>query len=378
MPLAYDLRPESLNDVIGQGHLVGDGGLIRLMAEKDVIQSMILWGPAGTGKTTIAYCLSQDTACDFEILNATSAKVTEVRKIIEIAEKRLKMGTKTIVFIDEVHRFSKSQQDVLLPAVEAGTIILIGATTEKPAHSVNNALLSRMQTYELKPLSPKDMMKAVIKVVGHYKENGKSIKIGKKVAVSLINKCTGDARKLIAVMETVAEVLEDGDFELTEELLNVAMPEKHVYIDARGVEHFDMAQMVQTAMQNSDTNSAIYWLAKWIKIGEDPRYICRRLLVSAAEDAANNPNAQTAALSACYAAENIGLPECRINMAQAVIEISESSRCRSAIDAIDSAIKDIKNGFEPNVLHADNSKHNSTEGYVKINKKKYAKGWKDT
>jgi putative ATPase len=170
-------------------------------------------------------------------------------------------------------------------------------------------------------------------------------------------------------METIAEVLEDGDFELTEELLNVAMPEKHVYIDARGVEHYDMAQNWQCAVQCSDTNSAIYWLAKWIKSGEDPRFIARRIAVSAAEDAARDAGAHTAALLAVYAAENIGLPECKINMATATIAICEAERDRAGNDAIAAALKDIDRGFEPNAIHANSVDHNTNKGYTEINKR---------
>jgi len=369
MPLANDLRPESLDDIVGQDHILAEGKIIREMARKDAVQSMILWGPAGTGKTTIARCLANDTAC-------TSAKVAEVRKIIDTAHKKLKLGTKTILFIDEIHRFSKSQQDVLLPSVEDGTLILVGATTEKPMFSVNNALLSRMQTFEVMPVDDKGMMKTLLKAIKHYAQNDRKLSIDKNVAKVMIRRCSGDARKIITVIETIVEVLlEDGRIE--QEHLDIAMPDKHLFFDAHGNEHYLYANQWQDAIQNSDANSAIYWLAKWIASGEDPSFICRRILISAAEDAPLNPHAMTSAMAACYTVERCGLPEGRIPMALATIEIANSPRNKIADRAIAMALDDVLNGADVYVPagHRPGEKKHGGD-YTKIDKE-YVTGWID-
>ena len=376
MPLADKLRPNSIDEIIGQEHLLAEGKVVRKMVQNDEIKSMILWGKAGIGKTTVARCLANDTACAFETLNATSAKVADVRKIVDVAVKRKKSGTNTILFIDEIHRFSKSQQDVLLPPVEKGDIALIGATTEKPTHSVITPLISRCQVFELKPLSDKELLKVMMRVLAYYKQCEKVIKPKQDAAMRLVRWSSGDARKLITTLETIIDLfLKDGATEITMEDVELAMPDKHIHFDKNGNEHFDYAQCWQTAIQNSDADSAIYWLAKWTLV-EDPAYIARRLLISAAEDAPLNPYAQTAAMAACFAVERCGLPEARINLAQATIEIAMTPRCRAAINAFDAAMSDVQNGVEITALGADNSKHNSPEGYTKVNKK-YVTKWRD-
>lgn len=376
MPLADMLRPESINDIIGQDHLLGPNGVVRKMVEKNSIKSMVLWGKAGIGKTTIAKCLANDTSSAFEILNATSAKVADVRKVAETAEKRKKSGTETILFIDEIHRFSKSQQDVLLPFVEDGTLILIGATTEKPVFAVNTPIISRCQVFELNILSDKELFKVIMRVFEYYKKCGKDLKLDKDAGLKLIRWSSGDARKLITTLETIIDLfLKDGSDRISIEDVDLAMPNKHIHFDKDGNEHYDMAQCWQTAVQNSDADSAIYWLAKWTLV-EDPAFIARRILISAAEDAPLNPHAQTAAVAACLAVERCGLPEARINLAHATIEIAKTPRCRVSINAFDAAMDDIINGVEITALKADNSKHAKPDGYTKIDKT-YVKGWKD-
>lgn len=374
MPLANDLRPNSLDEVFGQHHLIGPGKPIRKMKEKDAVQSMLLWGPAGTGKTTIARCLANDTACGFKELNATNSKIADIRKLIEIAKARKKNGTDTILFVDECHRWAKNIQDALLPSAEDGTIIMIGSTTEKPQFAVNAPLLSRLQPFELYHLSHKDMMQALLKVVGYYKSKGTKFKIDKKSALRLINRCSGDIRKLITAMETIVEVLMDDNV-VDENLIDVAMPDKYIYFDSKGNEHFDLAEAWQNAIQNSDADSAIYYLAKWLLSGEDPVYIARRILISGAEDAPLNPAAQVAAYNAYISAKELGYPECRINMALATIEIAKSKRGKIACNAISAACQDVLNGEEVMPIHSEGSKH-GTDNYTKISKK-YVKEWRE-
>lgn len=372
-PLASILRPKTLSDIVGQDHLVGPGKAVSLMVKNDKIISTIFWGPAGTGKTTLARAIAQEVAFDFKPLNATEAKVADVRKIIEVAEARLKSGTKTLVFIDEIHRFSKSQQDVLLPAVEDGIIILFGATTEKPAFSVNSALLSRMMVYEVKQLDNKSMMKILLKVFKYYLDKtGNKISMDTPAIIPFINRCSGDARKMITVLEAIIGAILDGASVITADHIDIAMPDKHIYLDASGNEHFDFAHMYQESIQHSDGDQAIYFLEKWLQSGEDPAYIARRILITAAEDAPANAAAQVAALNAMFAAERCGYPECKISMALATIEIAYSPRDKVAYRAISKASEDIMNKsnvFIPQEMRA------GTNGYVKVISKTYITGW---
>ena len=372
IPLAAVLRPKSIDDILGQEHLIGPGKALTQMIKSGKIVSFIIWGQAGTGKTTIAKTLAYDAAYDFKPLNATEAKIADIRKVIEIAESKAKLGGKTIVFGDEVHRWAKNVQDVLLPSVEDGTIILIGATTEKPVFSVNSALLSRMLIFEVKPLDNKAMMKIMLKVFKHYSTT-KKVTIGPATAVAFINKCSGDARKLINVLETIIEVLLGDGSEILPEHVEVAMPDKHMWMDPAGNEHFDMASAFQNSIQNSDADQAVYFLGKWLMSGEDPAFIARRILVSAAEDAPLSSQAQVCALNALFAAERVGYPECRINMALAAIAIAKAPRNKIADRAIGQAIRDIETGV--NVMVPVEMRAGSHDGYKKIINKTYVSGW---
>lgn len=374
MPLANDLRPESLDEIFGQQHLIGEGKPIRRMKEKDAVQSMLLHGPAGIGKTTIARCLANDTACMFKELNATNSKIADIRKVVDIAKSQKKNGTSTIIFVDECHRWAKNVQDALLPCVEDGTIIMVGSTTEKPQFALNPPLLSRLQPFELKHLSHKDMLQALIKVVKYYKEREKEVKINRSVSMKLIKRCSGDVRRLMTTMETIVEVLMDNS-EITSELIDIAMPDKCIYFDSKGNEHYALAEAWQNAIQNSDADSAIYYLAKWLLSGEDPVYIARRILISGAEDAPLNPAAQVAAYNAYISAKELGYPECRINMALATIEIAKSKRGKIACNAISTACDDILNGEEVLPLSGLNNKH-GTKNYNKVNRK-YVQKWRE-
>lgn len=366
-PLAAILRPTNIDDIIGQQHLVGPGAPLRLMVEKRAVKSHILWGPAGTGKTSIARAVSSTAEATFIQLNATEAKTDDLRKSIKAAQSDLMTGKRTVMFVDEIHRFDKKIQDILLPAVEDGVVVLIGATTEKPKFAVNSTIMSRVMEFECEPLKAQDMVALVKKVKDYYSKKGVQFKFENNAGTMLINQCSGDARKLITAMETIVEVL-ITDGVIAPEHIQVAIPNKHIVFDKSGNEHFDLAHAMQQSIQNSDANAAIYWLAKWIQSGEDPAYICRRLLVSAFEDAPSNLNALMSAMAACFVTERVGLPECAIAMSHAVIEITQSPRQKAAYWAIFEALKDVRSGA---TVHVPPELRAGTTGYVSPITKKY-------
>lgn len=368
-PLSSILRPASIVEIVGQTHLLGDGKPISQMAHKKRAINTILWGPSGCGKTTIVRALAKELDANFIALNATDATVKDIRNCINNAKKE---DRTTFVFVDEIHRFSKSQQDVILPAIEEGIFTLFGATTENPKFAVNSTILSRCIVLEVSNLDASESIQLILRVKEHYKAKQRTIKIDSDAAKTLIQRANGDARKIIVILETCIEILSDDDH-ITLELVNMACPGKHVHFDATGNEHFDFAHCYQTAIQNSDTDSAIYWLARWLSSGEDPAYISRRMLITSFEDCASNPNAWLAALAATFAVERTGLPECMIPMALATCEMGYSQRNRSAYEAIKSAMRDVENNITakvPDVLRAGSS------GYTKIIDKVYVNNFR--
>jgi len=370
-PLAASLRPTKLDDVIGQEHLTEPNKPLRLMVQKNFISSSILWGPPGVGKTSIIKALSCETNSNYKELNATNATIKDIRSVISQAEKLSKDSIRTIVFIDEIHRFNKAIQDVLLPVVENGIITIFGATTEQPKFAVNSTLLSRCLVFELKPLDTISLVKLALKVIKHYQNIKKIVNINKETLIYLANKVSGDGRKLITALETIIEILSD-DGNITTSHIDVAIPDKHIVFDSTGKDHFDLAHCYQEAIQNSDVNAAIYFLAKWLESGEDPAYICRRMLITAFEDCAGNPLAMTTAMAACYTVEKTGLPECMIPMAQATCEMAMSKRNKAAFYAIHEAIADVRNGV---TVHIPPHLRAGTKGYESIINKEYVKGW---
>lgn len=369
-PLAAILRPQRLSDIIGQGHLTAPGRPLSQMVVKQQFISTIFWGPPGTGKTSIVRALATETESIFCPLNATDATVKDLRKIIDDARKRLPQ--RTFVFVDEIHRWNKAQQDVMLPVVEDGTIILFGATTEKPKFAVNSTILSRCLVMEVKPLDPQAMIDLIKRVKEFYKNKEQPIKIDAEAAKRLITRCSGDARKAITALETVIEILSD-DRHVTLEYVDTAIPDKHIVFDAHGNDHFDLAHCYQEAIQHSDVDGALYWLGKWIASGEDPAYICRRMLITAFEDCAGNPFAWLAALAASYTVERTGLPECMIPMALATCEMGKSKRNKSAYYAIKEVMEDIENR---EVVHVPPELRAGTLGYMRAVRKTYLKDWK--
>lgn len=343
-PLAHLIRPTTLDEIIGQQHLVGAGMPLRRMAELKKLKSSIIWGPPGIGKTTIVRAIAAVSDSNFVILNATAAKVEDIRSTAKAAKVAIQAGRQTACFIDEIHRLNKAQQDVLLPFVEEGTFVLFGATTEKPKFAVNSTIVSRSNVFEVKPLCMADLVQVIKRVRRYYKDQGRPFRIEDDAARDLLTKCSGDARKLITALEMVVDILMTEGDTITLEMARTAMPDKHVVFDKSGNEHFDLAKCFQSGIQNSDANGVIYWLAKWISSGEDPAYIARRMVVTAWEDCSTNPMAPLLADAALRAVETTGLPECLIPMAYTAITLAQSERNKTAYRAISAAMEDVQNG----------------------------------
>jgi putative ATPase len=332
-PLAERMRPSKLEDLVGQEHLVGKNGIIRQAISTGNVPSMILWGPPGVGKTTIANIIANEVKRPFYILSAISAGVKDVREIIEKARQT----SRVILFIDEIHRFNKSQQDALLGAVEKGIITLIGATTENPSFEVNSALLSRCQVYTLKALEEKDLLRLVDHVIKKDQELKKrSIKIVEHSA--LLNISGGDARKLLNLVDLISESV-TGDIEITDELvINVA--QKHIAIyDKSGEQHYDIISAFIKSLRGSDPNAALYYLARMIEGGEDVKFIARRMVILASEDIGNaNPTALVLATATFQAVDVIGYPEAQLILAQCAVYLASSAKSNSTLIGIVSAL----------------------------------------
>jgi putative ATPase len=358
-PLAERLRPSSLNELVGQQHLTGKGSILRTAIEAGKIPSMILWGPPGTGKTTIANIIAQTLQAPFYTLSAISSGVKEVREVIEEAKTK----EKVILFIDEIHRFNKGQQDALLGAVEKGIITLIGATTENPSFEVNSALLSRCQVYVLKPLDDNDLIALLNHAITKDKYlQTKNIHLTETKA--LINISGGDARKLLNLLELIIEATKvsplGGDLEgavVTDELvMNVAQQRIAVY-DKKGEQHYDIISAFIKSIRGSDPNAAVYWLARMIEGGEDVKFIARRMLILASEDIGNaNPNALLLANAAFDAVNKIGYPESSLILSQCAIYLAGSAKSNSATVAIGAAMNAVKQQGDLSVpLHLRNA-----------------------
>lgn len=333
-PLAERMRPSKLEDLIGQEHLVGETGIIRMAIQTGNVPSMILWGPPGVGKTTIANIIANEVKRPFHLLSAVNAGVKDVREIIEKSRHTLR----SILFIDEIHRFNKSQQDALLGAVEKGIITLIGATTENPSFEVNSALLSRCQVYTLKPLTEDDLLKLVDQVLKKDTElKSRKIKIVEHQA--LLNISGGDARKLLNLVELIAEAL-SGDIEITDALvIDVAQKRIAIY-DKKGEQHYDIISAFIKSIRGSDPNAAVYYLARMIEGGEDVKFIARRMVILASEDIGNaNPTALVMATTTFQAVDVIGYPEARIILSQCAIYLASSPKSNASYVAIDTALK---------------------------------------
>lgn len=361
IPLAERMRPSVLNELLGQGHLLGEGAILRKAIEQSHIPSMILWGPPGSGKTTIAHVIAQTTGVPFYTLSAISSGVKEVREVISLAEKK----TGTILFIDEIHRFNKGQQDALLGAVEKGIITLIGATTENPSFEVNAALLSRCQVYVLHPLEREQLIQLLEHAI-LSDEWLRSKKIILKETEALLRLSGGDARKLLNLLEIVAEVLDsfhDGgkkaseNIIITDESVMQIAQQRIALYDKSGEQHYDIISAFIKSIRGSDPNAAVYWLARMIEGGEDVKFIARRMVILASEDIGNaNPTALVLATSTFQAVNVIGYPEARIILSQCAAYLASSPKSNASYMAISKALAVIKKtGDLPVPLHLRNA-----------------------
>lgn len=351
-PLAEILRPNNLNDYIGQKHLVGEGAILRKAIESGNIPSMILWGPPGVGKTTLANIIANNLSFAFFSLSAINSGVKDVRDVIDRAKKE---NRNSILFIDEIHRFSKSQQDSLLNAVEKGIVILIGATTENPSFEVISPLLSRCQVFILKDLEKNDLI-YLLERAKKYVEESQNRKINIKENESLLRISGGDARKLLNAFDMVCSQY-SGDFEINNTNVQQIIQQNLALYDKKGENHYDIISAFIKSIRGSDPNAAVYYLARMIKAGEDPLFIARRMLILASEDIGNsNPNALLLANSCFDAVNKIGYPECRIILSQTAIYLATSIKSNASYLAIDSALANIeKTGDLPVPLHLRNA-----------------------
>jgi putative ATPase len=342
-PLAERLRPRTLDDYIGQQHLVGEGAVLRKMIDAGRISSFILWGPPGVGKTTLAQIIAHRLETPFYTLSAVTSGVKDVRDVIEKAQKgRFFNEASPILFIDEIHRFSKSQQDSLLGAVERGVVTLIGATTENPSFEVIRPLLSRCQLYVLKSLDKDDLLQLLDRAI-HTDVELKEKNIELKETGALLRFSGGDARKLLNILELVVESESHSDVDspivITDELVNLRLQQNPLAYDKDGEMHYDIISAFIKSIRGSDPDAALYWLARMIEGGEDPVFIARRLVISAAEDIGlANPNALLLANAAFDAVNKIGWPEGRIPLAEATVYLATSPKSNSAYLGIDAAL----------------------------------------
>lgn len=350
-PLAERLRPQTLDQLVGQKHLTGKGSVLRTAIEHGKPPSMILWGPPGTGKTTIAGIIANSLQVPFYTLSAISAGVKEVREVIAEAKEK----EKAILFIDEIHRFNKGQQDALLGAVEKGVVTLIGATTENPSFEVNSALLSRCQVYVLRPLTEEDLVRLLHNAFRDdewLRESG----IELKETAALINISGGDARKLLNLLEVVCDAAGKGAV-ITDELVMEIAQQRIALYDKKGEQHYDIISAFIKCIRGSDPNAAVYWLARMIEGGEDVKFIARRMLILASEDIGNaNPNALLLANATFEAVNKIGWPESQLILSQCATYLASSPKSNSATTAIGAAQAAVRNfGDLPVPLHIRNA-----------------------
>ena len=345
-PLAVRMRPRSLTEVIGQAHLIRDGSPLRKLADTDSPMSVLLWGPPGTGKTTLAYVVANVTKRRFVELSAVSAGVKDVRAAIETARGTLGMtGEQTVLFIDEVHRFNKAQQDALLPAVENRWVSFIGATTENPSFSVVGPLLSRSLLLTLRPLDDADIRQVISRALADERGLAGRVTLAAGVTDQLVRLAGGDARRVLTYLEAAALGLPEGG-ELTVELLERAVDRAMVRYDRAGDQHYDVISAFIKSMRGSDADAALHYLARMIEAGEDPRFIARRLIVHASEDVGMaDPTALQTAVAAAQAVEFVGLPEARLNLAQAVIHVALAPKSNAVAKAINDAGADVQQGL---------------------------------
>ena len=344
-PLASRIRPDTLDGFVGQKHLIGEGKVLRNLIEKDQVTSMIFWGPPGVGKTTLARIIAGKTRSSFIDFSAVTSGIKEIKTVMEQAEKNRSMGIRTILFVDEIHRFNKAQQDAFLPYVEKGSIILIGATTENPSFEINSALLSRCKVFVLKALTAEELAELLAAVVKSPKGFGNQhVQISKEQLFFIANFANGDARTALNTLELAVlngELDRSGTLSVTNQVLEQCTNKKSLLYDKKGEEHYNLISALHKSMRNSDPDAAVYWLARMLEAGEDPLYVARRLIRFASEDIGiADPQALTQVVAAYQACHFIGMPECTLNLTQAVVYMAMAPKSNSIYRAYEEAKKD--------------------------------------
>ena len=343
-PLASRLRPRNLDEFFGQKHLISEGKILRKLIENDNISSLIFWGPPGVGKTTLAKIIANKTNSSFIEFSAVTSGIKEIKTVMADAEQNRKMGQKTIVFVDEIHRFNRAQQDAFLPYVEKGSIILIGATTENPSFEVNSALLSRCKVFVLKGLETPDIVELLRRAIKDERGFGSyKINIDDETLNIIANFANGDARNALYTLEMV--ILngdnENGEITVNKDILEQCISKKSLMYDKSGEEHYNIISALHKSMRNSDPDASVYWLARMLEAGEDPLYVARRIIRFASEDVGlADPKALELAVAAYHACHYIGMPECNVNLTQAVIYMSMAPKSNAMEVAYLTARKD--------------------------------------
>jgi len=355
VPLADRMRPDSLDNFLGQDEIVGKGKLLREAIEKDRLPSMIFWGPPGSGKTTLAYIIAKQTKSQFKKISAVSSGLEDLREVIKEAEMNKRLGRKTILFIDEIHRWNKTQQDALLPYVEKGIITLIGATTENPSFEIQGSLLSRCRVFVLKQLSPAHIEQILHRALRDKKRGlgNLNIKIDKKTIGLIAQMSNGDARVALNVLEYASSV----SSHITSGLIKEAFQKPNLLYDKKGEEHYNIISALHKSLRGSDANAALYWLGRMLEAGEDPLYIARRLIRFASEDVGlANSRALEQAVAAYQACHFLGMPECNVVLAQAVVYLAKCKKSNALYKAYLKVQEDIKKyGNLPVPLHLRNA-----------------------
>ena len=360
-PLAARLRPRDLDEFVGQKHLIGEGKILRKLIDSDNISSIIFWGNPGIGKTTLARIIANKTHSEFIDFSAVTSGIKEIKAVMAQAEENRKLGQKTIVFVDEIHRFNKAQQDAFLPYVEKGSIILIGATTENPSFEINSALLSRCKVFVFKPIEVEDLVSLLKRAIKDERGFGnESINIEDEYLNIIAKFANGDARSALSTLEMVilnGDVANDGTITVTKETLEQCISKKSLLYDKNGEEHYNIISALHKSMRNSDPDAAVYWLARMLEAGEDPLYVARRVVRFASEDVGlADPHALEIAVAAYHACHFIGMPECSVNLTQAVIYMSMAPKSNSMDVAYNIARMDAKENIaEPVPLHIRNA-----------------------